>query len=55
MASAQSILLAQRLFGGGERRENPSPPAKTDAKNNVRIVDKDNEFPHYTEDIRALQ
>jgi hypothetical protein len=31
------------------------PPAKTDAKNNVRIVDKDNEFPHYTEDIIALQ
>jgi hypothetical protein len=33
----------------------PLPPAKTDAKNNVRIVDKGHEFPHYTEDTIALQ
>jgi hypothetical protein len=33
----------------------PLSPAKTDAQNNVRIVDKGNEFPHYTEDTVALQ
>ena len=53
--SAESILLA-RGFAEGFRGSKPlQTPAKTHARNNVRIVDKGDKFPHYTEDVRALQ
>ena len=51
---AEVILRAQRLFGGGGTRKSFSPPAKTDAKTNVHIVDKGHEFPHSPADTIAL-
>jgi hypothetical protein len=52
---AKSILCALGFSAADRYSKVPLSPAKTDAKNNVRIVDKGDEFPHYTEDERALQ
>jgi hypothetical protein len=50
------VYFSHGGFSEGERDAKvPPSSAKTDAKNNVRIVDKDNELPHYTEDTIALQ
>ena len=50
------VYFSHGGFSEGERYSKvPLSSAKTDAKNNVRIVDKDNEFPHYTEDTIVLQ
>jgi hypothetical protein len=50
------VYFVHSDFSEGERDAKiPLTPAKTDAKNNVRIVDKGNEFPHYTEDTIARQ
>jgi DNA invertase Pin-like site-specific DNA recombinase len=52
----RSYTLCTATFRRGRgTRKSFSPPAKTDATNNVRIVDKGHEFPHSTEDTIALQ
>ncbi|GFO81977.1 MAG: hypothetical protein A49_16040 [Methyloceanibacter sp.] len=52
---AKSILCALRFSEGLRCSKALQIHAKTHAKNNVRIVDKDNKFPHYTEDTMTLQ
>lgn len=52
---AKSVLLALGFSEGGIISKALQAPAKTGARNNVRIVDKGNEFPHYTGDVMSPQ
>jgi hypothetical protein len=54
-AGAKSILYA-RYQASGYQRGNPwQSTARTDAKINVRLVDRDDEFSHYTGDSLLVQ
>jgi hypothetical protein len=55
MSRAKSVLVALGFLE--HRRGSKALPihAKTSAENNVPIVDKGNEFPHYTEDTIVRQ
>jgi len=55
MSRAKSILCARSFSEGYRCSKTLQSHAKTDARNNVQIVDKGDEFPHYSEDAFVWQ